>query len=402
MSLRDFDLPILVSVLALSILGLFMVHSATQTASSPGPTLWTKQLTWLLIGILAMAAAIIVPFRVLDAYSYLLYGLSLPLLVVVLLFDRTAGARRWIEFGGFGFQPSEVVKGATCLALAKFLSGRELPARNLKKLLPPLLLSGLPLVLVLIEPDLGTSGLFAVLPLAALYWAGLSPLYLFYLIAPMLSVILAFSLPTWGIFIFALLASFFLFRVRVRDAVIVALFSMTTGLLTPVVWNSLKEYQKNRLLVFINPDLDPKGAGWHVLQSKIAIGSGGLWGKGYLEGTQKKLAFLPEQHTDFIFSTLGEEFGFLGSLVVLGLYALIIARGIKIAREARNPFASLVALGLVSILSYHVFLNIGMTIGILPITGIPLPFLSYGGSSLLCMLVSVGVLLNIGLRRYEY
>jgi rod shape determining protein RodA len=174
------------------------------------------------------------------------------------------------------------------------------------------------------------------------------------------------------------------------------------GVVTPLAWKSLKDYQRDRILVFIHPDLDPRGAGWHVLQSKIAIGSGGLWGKGYLQGTQKKLAFLPEQHTDFIFSTLGEEFGLLGAVAVLGLYTIVITRGIKIAREARNPFGSLLAAGLVAVLAYHVFLNIGMTVGILPITGIPLPFLSYGGSALFCMLVAVGVLLNIGLRRYEY
>jgi rod shape determining protein RodA len=402
MRLRDFDLPLLVSVLALCILGLLMVYSATQTAPRAGTTLWSRQLLWFLIGLAALGGAVIIPFRLFDAYSYLIYSLMLPLLVIVLAFEHPSGARRWLEIGGFGFQPSEIAKGATCLALAKFLSGRQAPDANLKRIVVPLVLTLVPLGLILIEPDLGTSGLFFVLLLVLLYWAGLTPLYVFYLVSPLLSVVLAFSLPTWSVFILALLASFFIFRVRLRDAVIVAGVCMAMGVVTPLAWKSLKDYQRDRILVFIHPDLDPRGAGWHVLQSKIAIGSGGLWGKGYLQGTQKKLAFLPEQHTDFIFSTLGEEFGLLGAVAVLGLYTIVITRGIKIAREARNPFGSLLAAGLVAVLAYHVFLNIGMTVGILPITGIPLPFLSYGGSALFCMLVAVGVLLNIGLRRYEY
>jgi rod shape determining protein RodA len=169
-----------------------------------------------------------------------------------------------------------------------------------------------------------------------------------------------------------------------------------------LLWQGLKEYQKRRILIFINPGLDPRGAGWHVLQSKIAIGSGGLLGKGYLNGTQKKLAFLPEQHNDFIFSTLGEELGFIGCLALVVLFGWLLYRGLLIAQQSRNRFASLTAIGILSVISFQTVLNIGMTLGMLPVTGIPLPFLSYGGSSMMVMMAMAGILLSIGIRRYEY
>ncbi|MBI5805104.1 rod shape-determining protein RodA [candidate division TA06 bacterium] len=399
---RDFDLQLVAAALSLCAIGIVAIYSATQIDQPQLLGLWQKQLFSLGLGLLLMAVTIAVPFRYFEAFAWPLYIVSMILLVAVLFAPPVMKAHRWINFGFVRFQPSELAKLATVFVLAKVLSAHDFSFDKFWKLLVPVGIVLLPAALVLVEPDLGTSLSFAALFLTMVFWQGLSFGNFFFMVSPVLSMVAVISMPSWIGFMLLMALAFWFFKVKFKYALPIFLINILIGSLAPAVWYGLKGYQRKRLLTFINPDLDPKGAGWHVLQSKIAVGSGGLLGKGFLQGTQKKLSFLPEQHTDFIFSTFAEEFGFIGVLVVLSLFFWLLFRGMTIARQARNRFASFTAIGIIAIIGFHVFLNIGVTLGIMPVTGIPLPFLSYGGTSLITMLVMTGILLNIGLRRYEY
>jgi rod shape determining protein RodA len=399
---RDFDLQIVLAVVLLCAIGVAAIYSATQIDQPLLAGLWKKQLVSMGIGLLVMALTVALPFRYFEAFAWPMYGLSLLLLVAVLFAPPVMKAHRWINLGFTKFQPSELTKLTTVFVLAKILSGHNFSPDKFWKLLVPMGVVLVPMALVLVEPDLGTSLSFAALFLIMIFWQGLSLGNFFFMVSPVLAMIAVVSMPSWIGFMILMVGAFWFFKVKFRNALPIFLINIFIGSLSPAIWFSLKEYQRKRLLTFLNPNLDPRGAGWHVLQSKIAVGSGGFWGKGYLQGTQKKLSFLPEQHTDFIFATFSEEFGFIGVLVVLSLYSWLLFRGIIIARQARNRFASFTAIGILAIISFHIFLNIGVTLGIMPVTGIPLPFLSYGGSSLITMMVMTGILLNIGLRRYEY
>jgi rod shape determining protein RodA len=399
---RDFDLQLLSAVLLLCLIGIVAIYSATQIDQPSLSGLWQKQLLSLGLGLLLMAVTVAVPFRYFEAFAWPMYIFSIILLAAVMFAPPVMKAHRWIIIGGFRFQPSELAKLATVFVLAKILSAHDFSLDKFWKLLVPMGLVLLPAALVLAEPDLGTSLAFAALFLTMVFWQGLSFGNFFFMVSPVLSMVAVVSMPSWIGFMVLMAAAFWFFKVQFKYALPIFLTNIFIGSLAPAVWFGLKVYQRKRILTFINPDLDPRGAGWHVLQSKIAVGSGGLLGKGFLQGTQKKLSFLPEQHTDFIFSTFAEEFGFIGVLIVLSLFAWLLFRGIIIARQARNRFASFTAIGIIAVIGFHVFLNVGVTLGIMPVTGIPLPFLSYGGTSLITMLVMTGILLNIGLRRYEY
>jgi rod shape determining protein RodA len=255
---------------------------------------------------------------------------------------------------------------------------------------------------VLRQPDLGTSLTFIMIFFSMLYWAGLPLLYLFLLLTPMINVATSFYLPAW--IVFAVILAFVLYRSRLRlvPILVVVAINLVVGIATPQVWNHLEPYQRQRISTFLDPAADPYGAGYQIIQSKIAIGSGQVAGKGFLNGTQKGLAFLPEQHTDFIFSVVGEETGFLGAGVVTVLYLVLILRGLKIAHRARNRFGGLLAIGLTSVFLYHVLVNVCMTVGLAPVTGLPLPLLSYGGTSLLTSFLQVGLIQNVAMRWREY
>jgi rod shape determining protein RodA len=401
-SSRDFDMQLLAAVLVLVCIGILAVYSATQTDQPGFEGIWRKQMVSLAIGLAAMVAAVIVPYRYLEAFAWPIYGLSLILLVVVLLGPKHMNTHRWIQVGGQMFQPSEIAKMAAVLALAKLIYRKDMGQAGFLGILLPMAIVMAPLGLVLVEPDLGTSLSFGALFIAMIFWQGYPVKNILYLLSPVLSMVAVFSMPSWIGFMILLLLSFWFFRMKFKYASWILVLNTVIGSITPFLWQGLKDYQRMRIMIFLNPGIDPRGAGWHVLQSKIAVGSGGFWGQGFLEGTQKKLSFLPEQHTDFIFATFGEEFGFIGCLILLLLFFWLVYRGIGIARQARNRFAGLAAVGILSIFGYHVILNIGMALGILPVTGIPLPFLSYGGSALIINLMMIGLLLNIGLRRYEY
>ncbi len=260
----------------------------------------------------------------------------------------------------------------------------------------------LPALLILKQPDLGTSLVFFAILISMLFWSGVPLFYLFLIVSPFISLICAFHWVPWALFFFILVLLLYRVRPGFVFSVGFLMLNLAFGMITPLVWNKLHDYQKDRIIVFLDPGRDPQGAGYQIIQSKVAIGSGGLAGKGYLEGSQTKLAFLPHQHTDFVFSVLGEEFGLIGGVVLLGLFTFLIIKGILIAQKTRNTFSSNVAIGLIAMIIFQMMVNVGMTLGVMPVTGLPLPFVSYGGSSMLLSWVALGILLAINSRWFEY
>ncbi len=307
-----------------------------------------------------------------------------------------ASSHSWLSVAGHQLgQPSELAKLATVLMLARYLSGRREPPRALRDLLAPGLIVGVPFVLVLRQPDLGSALVFVGIFFAMLFWAGVRPRLLFLLASPGISLLLAFSNVTWGFWIVGFTLLLFAWRPYVWDGLAFWGLNVAMGVLAMPLWRRLAPYQQNRLLTFLNPEVDPRAAGYHAIQSRVAIGSGGWFGTGYTQGPQKRLAFLPEQHTDFVFSVVGEELGFVGVAVALGLFYALFLILIRIARRATDPFSSLVVFGVWGILFSHVFENIGMTVNIMPITGIPLPFFSYGGSFFVICCICLGLAFRV-------
>jgi len=390
------------SALGLIAMGLAMVYSAT---SVPGAHhgLWIKQLLWAIgaLGATWMAASI--PYRVFDSLAYPLYVISLILLALVLVIGTSAfGARRWLDLGPMNFQPSELAKIATALALARRMDDPKLDLSRIRDWLPPLVLVLVPFGLVARQPDLGTSLAFPIMLVAMYFWAGMPVPQLILGLSPILNVILFAITGTVAWFGALLAALLLLFRPRLPTLLAVLLINTAVAVAMPHLWNGLHDYQKQRIETFLNPGQDPHGAGYQIIQSRIAIGSGGVTGKGYLRGTQKALAFLPMRHTDFVYSVVGEELGLIGALFVVILYALLIMRGYGVALSARNGFASLMVVGLVTALFYHILVNMLMTIGWAPVTGLPLPLLSYGGTALLVNGIQIGLVLNVAMRRHEF
>ena len=401
------DWPMLGASLLLLAIGLATVYSAT-TVPGAHEGLWTRQLTWLLFALMAAWIATSLHYRAHDSLSYPLYAVSLVLLVAVLVFGSSAfGAKRWLELGPLRFQPSEIAKIATVFVLARQLSHPKLDLSRFRDWFPPLLVALVPFALVADEPDLGTSLSFPIILIAMYFWAGMPVGNLILGLSPGFTLVLAFLLtprevPFWLVLGAVLVGLCLLLRPgRLLLATALAL-NLGVAFATPMVKDRLHDYQLRRIETFLNPDQDPQGAGYQIIQSRIAIGSGGVLGKGWLQGTQKGLSFLPMRHTDFIFAVVGEERGLIGALTVVILYGVIILRGYRLAAVARNGFASLMAVGLVTAFFYHVMVNILMTIGWAPVTGLPLPLLSYGGTALIVNCVQLGLLQNVALRRQEY
>jgi rod shape determining protein RodA len=307
-----------------------------------------------------------------------------------------AGSKSWLSIGGVRIgQPTELAKVGVILMLARRLGSWREPPGSLFGLAAIGLIVGVPFLLVGLQPDLGSAIVFLGILFGMLFWSGVSPWLLLLLASPIISLLLAFSTVSWGVWIVALTALLLWLRPYVFEGLTVWLANVGMGVMALWLWNRLAPYQQNRLLSFLNPEIDPRATGWHIIQSKVAIGSGGLLGKGFTAGTQKRLAFLPEQATDFIYSVVGEELGFVGVLVTLVLFATLIAVLIRIARRATDPFSSLVVFGIAAMLFTHIVESIAMTIGLMPITGIPLPFFSYGGSFLLTCCLGVGLALRV-------
>jgi rod shape determining protein RodA len=359
--IHNFDWGLLLLVLLLGAAGLTTVYSAVTADPPPAAqkVLFYKQIIWFTLGFIVMAASFSFSYRVLERWAYPIYIVCVLLLLGVVVFGKLAGgSRRWLVIGPLHLQPSELIKIATVLVLAKYFSkGSDPRGFSLRELMHPMLMTAVPFALIVIQPDLGTGGLVALIAV------------------------------TMALFV----------KVE-RRALVLLVASAAT--LVPFVWSLLKEYQKQRILTFLNPDQDPLGTGYHIIQSKIAIGSGMISGKGYLQGTQNALSFLPEEHTDFIFSVLAEEWGAAGSLLVLLLFLVLILRGLSIAQRCRDPFGTVLAVGITALLAWQVIINIGMTMGLMPVVGVPLPLISYGGSSTLTVAISIGLLMNISMRRF--
>lgn len=401
----DIDRPLLTSTVLLSLIGIAFVFSATaMPASGAEHGLYLKQFVWLAIALACGSLAAAVPYRIYEGKTaWLLYGVGLALLILTVFIGHVGlGAQRWLGWGSAKFQPSELAKVATVIVLATMLSNRRLDLTQLRTLLKLILVAGIPFLLVVKQPDLGTSICFITILIAMLCWAGLSTLYLFLLLSPIMNVALSFFFPAWVLFAAVLAIVLYRSRLRLAPLLLVVAINLAVGIATPQVWNHLEPYQRQRITTFIDPGADSYGAGYQIIQSKIAIGSGRVIGKGFLHGTQKGLEFLPEQHTDFIFSVVGEETGFLGAAFVTVLYMVLILSGVRVAHRARNRFGGLLAIGMTSIFLYHVLVNICMTIGLAPVTGLPLPLLSYGGTSLVTSFLQVGLIQNVAMRWREY
>jgi rod shape determining protein RodA len=358
--LYDFDYLTLGLTFILVFLGILTIYSATYNPEASG---WLtgycrRQCIWFGIALVVGSGLFIFHYNFLYQIAYPLYGIGLLLLLAVeVAGSRHMGATRWLSIGGMNVQPSEFAKLTVILALARYFSDRSLPPPyNLKELLIPVIIVALPTILILKQPDLGTAMLIILISGVVIFIAGIT-----------------------------------------RGTIItISISAMTTAF---VGWHFLHDYQRQRILTFINPENDPLGSGYHIAQSKIAIGAGKLFGKGFLKGTQNSLHFLPEQHTDFIFAAYAEQWGFLGTIILLALYFAFLFRALNIAMEARDSFGSYLATGIAAIFFWQVTINIGMVSGLMPVVGIPLPLFSYGGTSMLTSLVLISILLNIHYRR---
>lgn len=390
-------------VVGLAIYGILMVYSAgvVDVPNSIVGGLWRQQTLWFVLGIIALPVALRVPITWVEWAAQPLYAFICILLLLTLFIGTGAGTAQsvsgWINIGPVRVQPAEFAKIGVILMLARVLGEWREPPKTLWALWKPIGVVLLPMGLVMLQPDLGTGLVFASILIMMLFWAGTPLPTLFFLISPVLGLFISINPWLWGVYIVALaLALAFLYRPYLSEGITIMLANIVAGTIALPLWNQLAPYQKNRFLVFLDPSADPRGAGYNLIQSRVAIGSGGLFGKGFTDGTQKRLAFLPEQHTDFIFAVIGEEMGFLfGVLPILIAFGLIFWRLVRVSEMSSDPFASMVPFGLFGSWFAHVLVNTGMTVGIMPITGIPLPFLSYGGSFLLVNLLAMGLIQRI-------
>lgn len=356
-TLSTLDLNFLGTALVLAAIGCMLIYSATYF-SDPGLTWLHKQLIWMVIGLGLMTVFIVVDYHVFFDVAPILYGIGLALLLYLVVFGKlTANMRGWIHIGGFQFQPSEFTKIFTSLMLAKFFDSNDRAYLDLRSFIRVMAIIGAPMALILLQPDFGTAASFFPLIAVAMFFGGIR----------------------WRIWVVMIL---------------IALLVAGLG------WGMLKGYQKERILTFLDPNRDPLGKGYQVTQAKIAIGSGGIHGKGFKGGTQGKLGFIPARHTDFIFAVLGEEWGFIGVVIVLGLYLFLIIQALGFAKHARDRGGTFLVICLVAFFIFHVLINVSMQIGVLPTTGIPLPLLSYGGSSTMMFLIAIGLILNVDMRRF--
>ena len=356
--IRQINWVLILIVVAAATIGVAMLYSAADGSWDP----WAaRQITRFTVGLVILVTIALVDLRFWWRYAYLLFAILLALLLAVEVAGSTGmGAQRWINLGVIKLQPSELMKIGLILALARYFHGVSMEnVRRIPYLFIPLILVALPSILVLRQPDLGTAIFLALIGVTVFFISGVR---------------------IWK-FVLALAA---------------------TGVAIPIVWSMLRTYQQKRILTFFNPEIDPLGAGYHILQSKIALGSGGVFGKGFMQGSQSHLNFLPEKQTDFIFTMMAEEFGMMGGLTLLGLYSLILVYGFAISMRSQSHFGRLLALGLTAMMFLYVFINIAMVMGLIPVVGVPLPLISYGGTAMLTQMVGIGFLINVNVHRDLY
>ena len=360
--LQNFDWVLLLLLLLIATISLINLYSATnQIWDAGGHQIFIKQIYWFLIGFAVFFMMTIFDYHIIERTAYPIYFFSIGLLILVLIIGKVfSGGQRWLSVAGITFQPSEFAKMALVIILSKFFAGQgDYTEYRLRDLWRPVILIAIPFTLIEREPDLGTALMLVIIFVSILLFMKIN--------WRSLAIVLAVAIPS-----------------------------------IPLLWFVLKEYQKKRILTLFNPENDPLGAGYHIIQSKIAIGSGYIWGKGYLKGTQTRLHFLPEQHSDFAFSVLAEEWGFAGSFILIGLYLLLILWCLNIAKNSKDMFGSILAVGIISIVFWQLVINISMTIGLMPVVGIPLVFFSSGGSSIISTMIGMGLLMNISMRRFMF
>ena len=359
--IQNFDWLLLLLTFAIMTVGLVTLYSALFAGGEVHTSVIQRQLYWLGIGAVVMILAFSLDYQWLERFAYPAYVLGLLLLVAVLLYGKTvSGSKRWLDLGLVVAQPSELMKPLLVIALARYFATQEKRGGyRLRDLGLPVLIILVPVGLIVLEPDLGTAGLLFAIAASMILFVGVSP--------SSLLVLAGFSLGS-----------------------------------LPLLWFLMKGYQRQRILTLLDPGRDPLGAGYHIIQSKIAVGSGQFWGKGFLKGTQGQLRFIPEHHTDFIFTVLAEEWGFVGGMLLLALFLCFFLRGFSLARRSRDQFGSMLGFGITAIIFWHVAINIAMVLGMLPVVGIPLPLVSYGGSSAVVTLACVGILLNVAMRKFVF
>ena len=397
------DWPLVAVALCLSLLGIAMVYSAGVT-DMPTVALgaYKKQIAWFFVALAGAWVASRASVRMIEWLTVPAYALTILLLVAVLVPGLGSGAgtaasvKGWLTIGGVRLgQPAELAKLTVVLMLARVLAARREPAKSLLDLWLPALVVLVPWLLIMLQPDLGTGIVFIGIFFALLFWSGVSWPLLLLIASPAVSLILAFSTKLWGAWFLLLVALVLWYKPYLLEGIFIVVANVAMGVVAPLLWEQLAPYQQKRLLVFLDPNIDARASGYHVIQSQVAIGSGGLWGKGWLDGSQKRLAFLPAQHTDFIWAVVGEELGFIGVTIALGLFLALFLRTVRVSSRANDSYSSLVAFGLAASWFVHVMENIGMTLNLAPITGIPLPFFSYGGSFMLASWLSIGMLVRI-------
>jgi len=388
---------ILIPVFILLLLGLFSLLSITTLQSQAPPNAFSKQLFFLIPSFIMLFVMSVLSKRLIHKYIYVFYVLVVFAVLLPFFGDKVSGTYRWINFGlPFDIQPSEIAKWIIVLVLARYLSDHNLQMTHFSSNLFPLLIALIPTIIVLNQPDLGTAFVMMSSVLPMLYWIGARPFHLFMIVAPLLSILLAFNVSVFYFWAFFLAIIIYLSKPKLIYGLGVYFGNIFLGLIFPLVWNSLRPYQQNRVLTYINPEIDPLGAGYHIIQSKTALGSGGLFGKGWGQGTQTHLKFLPVQESDFIVSAIGEELGFIFLLLMILLFFFFIYKILRLAINASDRFSGLILIGLASIFMAHVFINSAMASGLMPVKGLPLPFISYGGSFLVSSFMMVGMILNFG------
>jgi rod shape determining protein RodA len=395
---RVVDYPLVALALILSAFGIAMVYSAGQTdvPSALVLNLWKRQLVWLAIGIVAAYFASRASVRLLDWMATPIYVATCVVLLLLLFVGSGSGTaastKSWLAVGGVKLgQPAELAKIAVVLMLAKVLASRRDAPKSLLDLWWPGLVVAIPWLLIMAQPDLGTALVFIGIFFAMLFWSGASWQLLVLAASPGVSLMLAFSTNVWGAWFLLFIGLVVWYKPYIAEGVFIVLMNVAMGVVAPLVWDRLSPYQRGRFVSFLDPKSDPLHSGYHVLQSQVAIGSGGWIGKGFTAGTQKRLAFLPAQQNDFIFPVVGEELGFLGVTIALTLFLLLFLRCVRVSARATDSFASLIAFGLVATWFVHLVVNVGMSLNLMPITGIPLPFFSYGGSFMLACWIAVGI-----------
>ena len=402
-SLQNFPISVILLPIILTFIGMVALFSISVNQFGViAITAFTKQLLFMIPAIIGFLFILFIPKYLIHKYIYLMYGLILVLVTVPFLLSTIAGTHRWINIGlPVAFQPSEFAKWIVVVALAKYLSDHNLEMKKFSTLIFPIFIALLPAAIILQQPDLGTALILLTPVLPMLYWVGSRPFHLFMLMAPIFSIGTAFhtvSFTTWAIIMGVIL---YLSRPNIFFGIIFYFGNIFLGLLAPLLWNGLRPYQQKRILTLFNPELDPLGAAYQTIQSKVAIGSGGLLGKGIGEGTQTHLKFLPVQESDFIVSVIGEEFGFITIAFMLIVFAFFIIKIINLAFYSKERFAGLVLIGIGTIFLSHVFVNAAMSTGLIPVKGLPLPFISAGGSFLLSCYIMVALVLKMGIEPIE-